>query len=61
MYRFGFEDNKLITVQGTDCVERGSRLVKQNRFEEIIQELVELFEGDVVVGAVELCSVHPFS
>jgi hypothetical protein len=45
-------DNKLITVQGTDCVEGGSRLVKQNRFEEITQELVELFEGDVVVDAV---------
>jgi hypothetical protein len=54
-------DNKLITVQGTDCVEGGSRLVKQNRFEEIPKEFVELFEGDVVVGAVELCSGHPSS
>jgi hypothetical protein len=54
-------DNKLITVQVTDCVEGGSRLVKQNRFEEITQELVELFEGDVVVGAAEFCSVHPSS
>jgi hypothetical protein len=52
-------DNKLITVQGTDCAEGGSRLVKQNRFEEITQEFIELFEGDVVVGAAELCSVCP--
>jgi hypothetical protein len=50
-------DNKLITVQGTDCVEGGSRLVKQNSFQEITQELVELSEGDV--GAAELCSVRP--
>jgi hypothetical protein len=54
-------DNNLIIVQGTHCAEGGSRLVKQNRFEEITQELVELFEEDVVVGAAELCSVHPSS
>jgi hypothetical protein len=54
-------DNKLITIQGTDCVEGGSWLVKQNRFEEITQKLVEHFKGDVVVGAEELCSVYPSS